>query len=84
MGLRGFAGAAALVVAVALGYSAYTPDNIEKWSPTAGAYARKAHDALLGETKARTSAQASTNAKTPTALVSVATTKRVDYPVYIN
>lgn len=84
MRIRGFTGAAALAVAVALGYCAYAPDNIEKWSPAAGAYARKAHDALLGETKPPTRVQASAEAKAPTALVSVATTKRMDYPVYIN
>ncbi len=84
MGLRGFAGAAVLVVAAAFGYCAYAPDNIEKWSPAAGAYARKAHDMLLGQTKAQNPAQAPAEAKAPTALVSVATTKRMDYPVYIN
>jgi multidrug efflux system membrane fusion protein len=83
MGLRGFAGAAVLAVAAALGYCAYAPDNVEKWSPAAGAYARKAHDMLLGQTKAQPP-QAPAEAKAPTALVSVATTKRMDYPVYIN
>ncbi|HYA74759.1 MAG TPA: efflux RND transporter periplasmic adaptor subunit [Roseiarcus sp.] len=38
---------------------------------------------LLGQTKAQPP-QASAEAKAPTALVSVATTKRMDYPVYIN
>ena len=84
MGFRGFAGGAALIVAVALGYCAYAPDNIDKWIPAAGAYAHRAHDALLRATKERTSAQAPAGAEAETALVSVAATKRMDYPVTID
>jgi len=84
MGFRGFAGAAVLVVAVALGYCAYAPDTIEKWVPAAVAAAHKAHDMLLGGTKERTLARAPSEADAPTALVSVAATRRMDYPVYID
>jgi multidrug efflux system membrane fusion protein len=84
MGFRGFAGAAALVVAVALGYCAYAPDNIEKWLPAAGGLAHRVHDGLAGGTKARTSAQAPADANPQTALVSVVAAKRVDYPIYLD
>ncbi len=84
MGFRGFASAAVPVVAVALGYCAYAPDTIEKWVPAAGAAAHRAHDLLLGETKERTSAQAPSEATAPRAMVSVAATRRMDYPVYID
>ncbi|MGD0639388.1 MAG: efflux RND transporter periplasmic adaptor subunit [Roseiarcus sp.] len=84
MGFRGIARAGALVVAAALVYGVYAPDNIEKWSPAAGAGAHWAHELLLGGTKSQTSAQAPSEAKAPAALVSVAATKRMDYPVAID
>ena len=84
MGFRGYAGAAALVVAAALAYCAYAPDNIEKWIPAAGGFAHSVHDGLAGGAKARTSAQAPANANPRAALVSVAAAKRTDYPIYID
>jgi len=47
-----------LVVAAALGYCAYAPDNIEKWVPAAGGLAHWVHDQLASATKARASAPA--------------------------
>ncbi len=79
MGFRRFAGVAVLFVAAALGYGVYAPDAVDKWVPAAGPAARQAHDRLLGGAKP----QAPSTAKAPTALVSVAATRRVDYPVYV-
>ncbi len=84
MGFRGFAGAVALVVAAAVGYCAYAPDNIEKWVPAAGGLAHGIHDQLAGATKARASAPAAVDSNPQTALVSVAAAKRVDFPVYVD
>ena len=84
MGFRGLAGGAAFVVAVALAYGAYAPDKIEAWFPAAGVYAHRAHDALGGAANERASAQAPAETRTPAALVSVATAKRMDYPVTID
>jgi multidrug efflux system membrane fusion protein len=84
MGFRGYAGAAALVVAAALAYCAYAPDNIEKWVPAAGGFAHGVHDELAGGAKARISAQAAAEANPRAALVSVAAAKRTDYPIYID
>ncbi|MGD1015893.1 MAG: efflux RND transporter periplasmic adaptor subunit [Roseiarcus sp.] len=84
MGFRGYAGAAALVVAAALAYCAYAPDNIEKWVPAAGGFAHDVHDGLAGGAKARTSAQTPAVANPRAASVSVAAAKRTDYPIYID
>ena len=84
MGFRGFAGAAALVVAVALGYCVYAPDNIEKWVPAAGGFAHRVHDGLAGGAGARISAQAPANVNSRAASVSVAAAKRADYPIHID
>jgi multidrug efflux system membrane fusion protein len=84
MGFRGYAGAAALVVAAALAYCAYAPDSIEKWVPAAGGFAHGVHDGLAGGAKARISAQAPADAIPRAAPVSVAAAKRTDYPIYID
>jgi len=84
MGFRGYAGAAALVVAAALAYCAYAPDNIEKWVPAAGGLAHDVHDGLAGGAKARTSAQTPAVANPRAASVSVAAAKRADYPIHID
>ena len=83
MGFRGLAGFAALAVALALGYGAYAPDNVEKWVPAAGAAAHRAHDMLLGG-RERAPAPASADANAATARVSVAATKRMDYPITLD
>ncbi len=83
MGFRGLAGTAAFVVAIGVGYGAYAPDNVEKWVPAAAPLAHRAHDAWLSAPKPQP-APASADAKAPTALVSVAATKRIDYPIYID
>jgi multidrug efflux system membrane fusion protein len=83
MRFRGIAGAAALVAAAAVGVGAYAPDAVEKWLPAAGGVARAAH-ALVFERGAPPPTQAAANAPPPGPLVSVAATRRVDYPVYVD
>src|SRR5579863_9618979 len=46
MGFRRSVGLLALVAAALAAYGAYAPASVEKWSPTAGAYAWKLHDLL--------------------------------------
>ncbi len=84
MGFRRIVGSVALVAAIALGYCVYAPDSVGRWSPAAGANARWAHDRLLGAAAEPTPAQATASAEGQKAVVSVAATKRVDYPIYID
>ncbi len=85
MGFRGLAGAAALVVAAAVGYGAYAPDNIEKWFPAAGGLrARGSRPAAGRDEGASLGAGGRPTSNAQTGSVSVAAAKRVDYPVYID
>lgn len=82
MGIRGSIVALAIVAAAAAAYSAYAPDDVEKLFPSAGAPAHRLHDLAFGAPKPQPSPQA--NSGPPPALVSVAPTRRQDYPVYID
>jgi multidrug efflux system membrane fusion protein len=82
MRFRGFVGTAVIVVAAAAALGAYAPDTVEKWFPSAGVAAHRAHDIAFGANKPQTAASAVVTG--PRALVSVASTKREDYPVYID
>ncbi len=84
MGLRGIVGTAALIGAAAVGYSAYAPDNVGKWFPSAGAYAHRAHDVLLGAPKEGAAASPQVDPQVQTTLVSVTAAKSADYPIYID
>jgi len=71
-----------IVVAAAAALGAYAPDTIEKWFPSAGVAAHRVHDIAFGANKPQTAASAAVTG--PRALVSAASTKREDYPVYID
>ncbi|MGA2043190.1 MAG: efflux RND transporter periplasmic adaptor subunit [Roseiarcus sp.] len=73
----------ALIVAGGL-YCVYAPDTAEKWSPTAGGYARRLNAMLPEAFKARPQQAASAAAKEgPPAPVSVARAERADFPLYL-
>ncbi len=87
MALRGAFWAAAIVVVAAVGYGAYAPETVDRLAPSAGPSAHRLHDLAFGAPK--TDAQPSPSAaaqpaRGPQAIqVSVATVKRVDFPVTI-
>ena len=84
MSFRGFAWAAALIVAAAFVYSVYAPDAAERTAPAVGAYARKLHDLLPAALRQSAPAPVQAAAKAPVAIpVSVAEARRADYPIYL-
>jgi membrane fusion protein, multidrug efflux system len=69
------------VAAVALG--AYAPDEIEKASPAAGAYAHRLHDLIARSNQPSAEAAQPQSSGPPAPLVSVAAATRADYPLYL-
>jgi len=72
---------AAIVVAAAVAYGAFAPDQVEKLSPPAGAFAHRLHDLAFGAPKP---AVAQTPPGPPPVVVSVATVKRADFPITLD
>ena len=84
MGPRRLAGAALAFVAATAAYCVYAPDFADRLFPAAAPAAQRAHDALFAAKPAATPpASAAASASKP-AVVSVAATKRIDYPVFID
>jgi membrane fusion protein, multidrug efflux system len=84
MGFRRFVWLLALIVVAGCLYCVYTPEYAEKWSPAAGAYARRLHDLLPNGLRDSPPAPARAEAKGPPATpVSIGLAKRADYPIYL-
>ncbi|MGD0722657.1 MAG: efflux RND transporter periplasmic adaptor subunit [Roseiarcus sp.] len=84
MKFRRLAGLLALIVAGVGLYCVYAPDTAEKWSPTAGGYARRLNALLPEAFKARPQQPASAAPReAPPAPVSVARAERADFPLYL-
>jgi len=83
MRLKGFVGMIVVVAAGVAAYGAYAPDVVDRIWPAAGPYAHGLHDFATAGRK-ETAQAASTEQGAPPALVSVAATKRADYPLYLD
>jgi membrane fusion protein, multidrug efflux system len=85
MGFRRFVWLLALIVVAGCLYSVFAPEYAEKWSPAAGAYARRLHDLLPNGLRQPDSAPAQNVAKGPPATpVSIGVATRADYPLYLD
>jgi multidrug efflux system membrane fusion protein len=78
------AGAALAFVAAAAAYCVYAPDFAGRLFPAAAPAAQRAHDALFAAKPAATLAASPAASASKPAVVSVAATKRADYPVFID
>jgi multidrug efflux system membrane fusion protein len=84
MGFRGFVGTIVVIAAAVVAYSAYAPDNAARLWPASGPYAQKLHDMAFGGRKETAEAAPAEAKGPPAALVSVATVKRADFPLYLD